>query len=222
STKASARSSDRSHSWRSKPPSSVNTSTRTPHSRKARAATWPSPPLFPLPDTTTTRRPYVPPISCRTVHATARPARSMSTSTGVPPAIVRRSASPISAGVSTGRTGRPASPSADGDGHRHRHGVGVGEREVPGADAALVGEDGRLAVPRAGRRAAPTAHHLHVAELERAQPHAQRLHDRLLGAEPSREPGRGVVVAEGVGAFVVAEQTLGQVRPAPHREPEPS
>ena len=109
STNASARSSARSQSWRSTPASSVNTSTRTPHSRRARAVTCPSPPLLPLPHTTTTRRPYVPPISRRTVHATARPARSMSTSTGVPAAIVRRSASPISAGVSTGRMARRAS-----------------------------------------------------------------------------------------------------------------
>src|SRR5260370_52535 len=81
STNASARSRARSQSWRSTPASSVNTSTRTPHSRRARAVTSPSPPLLPLPHTTTTRRPYVPPISRRTVHATARPARSLSTST---------------------------------------------------------------------------------------------------------------------------------------------
>ena len=96
----------------------------------------------------------------------------------------------------------------------------MGEREVPGRDAALVCEHGRLAVEGDDGRAAALAHHLDVAQLERAQAHAQRLHHRLLGAEPGREPGRRVVVTERVGALLVAEQPFGQPRPATHRQPE--
>jgi hypothetical protein len=110
---------------------------------------------------------------------------------------------------------------AHGDGHRHRHRVAVREREVPGGDPALVGEDRRLSVQGDDGRAAALSHHLDVTQLERAQAHAERLHHRLLGAEPGREPGRRVVMTKGVRALVVAEQPLGETLPPLHREAEP-
>ena len=89
-------------------PRSSRRSTRTPQpAQDARAVTSPSPPLLPLPQTITARRPYVPPSSRRASHATACPARSISTSTGVPASIVRRSASPICSGVRIGFTSPP-------------------------------------------------------------------------------------------------------------------
>src|SRR5438034_11711838 len=57
-----------------------------------------------------TRRPYVPPSMRNAWRATAPPARATRTSSGVPAEIVRRSASPISAGVTTGRTSGSGSP----------------------------------------------------------------------------------------------------------------
>jgi hypothetical protein len=73
-----------------------------PQADSCRAATSPSPALFPLPHTTTTRRPYVPPIRSTTARATARPARSISASTEVPRASVSRSREAVSAEVRTG------------------------------------------------------------------------------------------------------------------------
>src|SRR5262249_18567144 len=63
-----------------------------------RAATKPSPPLLPGPATTATRTPGG--WRAATVSATERPAFSISSMPATPPAIVRRSASAISAGVS--------------------------------------------------------------------------------------------------------------------------
>ena len=64
---------------------------------KRRAATKPSPPLPPGPQRTTIRpRDFA---SRAASSATARPARSMSAMPGVPAAMAKRSASPISAGV---------------------------------------------------------------------------------------------------------------------------
>ena len=70
--------------------------TGQPRSASTRAATKPSPPLFPGPQSTATgcgghRR--------ETASATLRPAVSISSMPGTPPAIVSRSASPICAGV---------------------------------------------------------------------------------------------------------------------------
>src|SRR5262245_12106730 len=64
-----------------------------------RAATKPSPPLLPGPATTTTRAPGGWRVA--TASATARPACSIRVRPGVPAAIVRRSASAISAGTTS-------------------------------------------------------------------------------------------------------------------------
>ena len=64
---------------RSTPDASSTTCTRMPQRSSAVAVTRPSPPLLPFPHTTTARRPYTASVVRRTSHATARPARSMST-----------------------------------------------------------------------------------------------------------------------------------------------
>ena len=74
-------------------------STGKPRPASSRAATNPSPPLLPGPHRTTIRPRDR--ASRAASSATARPAASIRTGPGVPPAIVRRSASPISAGVSS-------------------------------------------------------------------------------------------------------------------------
>ena len=86
--------------------SSSTTVVRTPHRPSCRAATRPSPPLLPFPQTTTARRPYEPPASSRAARATARPARSISTSAATPRACVSRSSDAASSGVRTGFIGR--------------------------------------------------------------------------------------------------------------------
>ena len=63
----------------------------------------PSAPLFPLPTTTTTVRPYRPPIIRFAVRATAAPARPINTSIGVPAVTVSLSRTRICLGVRTGR-----------------------------------------------------------------------------------------------------------------------
>ncbi len=78
------------------------TSTATPRRRRCRAATYPSPPLFPGPTRTATRSPYPTPRDA-TCRATPYPARSMSTSTGSAASRSRRVASD---GVMTGRIRR--------------------------------------------------------------------------------------------------------------------
>ncbi len=64
--------------------SSVTTVTLMPHRDRCLAATYPSPPLFPLPQTTTTRRPYVPPSRSATARATDQPALSIRVSAAIP------------------------------------------------------------------------------------------------------------------------------------------
>ena len=85
----SARASARRNAGSSTPSASASSSTPTPRARRRRAATTPSAPLLPLPHTTTTRRPYAPPSMRNACRATALPARSTSTASGVPAAIVR-------------------------------------------------------------------------------------------------------------------------------------
>ena len=72
-----------------------------PHCRRRAAAARPSLPLLPLPATTWTVRPYVPPSIRLAAHATAVPARPISTSTGSGAAA---STAAISAGVTIGIT----------------------------------------------------------------------------------------------------------------------
>ena len=89
---------------RSSRPSRARTETRMPRRARCRAATKPSPPLFPLPHTTTALRPYTPPYRSIAACATARPARSMRTSAETPRDWVARSTSVACAGVRTGFT----------------------------------------------------------------------------------------------------------------------
>ena len=81
---------------------STTTTTRIPHRARCRAVTNPSPPLFPLPHTTTARRPYEPPVRSAQALATAQPARSMRSSAATPRACVARSSSTASCGERTG------------------------------------------------------------------------------------------------------------------------
>src|SRR5437867_1426696 len=115
-----------------------------PHRSRYRAATSPSPPLYPFPHTTTARRPYVLPMTAAASRATARPAFSMRLSTVTPRARLSRSSSALSAGVRMGSIrfvalGSPprASPSAP---YRHTEGggrpalVGQGHHDVRDAE----------------------------------------------------------------------------------------
>ena len=77
------------------------TLTGHPCSATSRATTKPSPPLLPRPATTTTPRAAASPRGPRISHAMPRPARSMSSSPGVPSSIVRRSSSRICTVVTT-------------------------------------------------------------------------------------------------------------------------
>ena len=76
------------------------TRTRYPCSRNSRAATKPSPPLFPGPHTTAIAAPLRATRSMAS-SATARPAASMRESPGTPAAIASASARPISSAVSS-------------------------------------------------------------------------------------------------------------------------
>ena len=75
---------------------------RTPHRARCRAATNPSPPLFPFPHTMVARRPYTPPSATAADRATARPADSINCSTVIPRSRLCRSSSEASAGVRIG------------------------------------------------------------------------------------------------------------------------
>ena len=94
-------------SRRSESGSSVITATRTPQFARYRAATRPSPPLFPLPQTTTARLPYEPPMRSTHARATALPARSIRSSAGMPRAWASRSSIDAWSDVRTGFTRAP-------------------------------------------------------------------------------------------------------------------
>ena len=93
-----------------------NTRTLIPRRRSRRAAARPSAPLLPGPASTTTRRPYRPPITSTAARATAAPARSISTSVGSGAAA---SISAIRAGVTTGIIAqlKPVARAAIPEGH---------------------------------------------------------------------------------------------------------
>src|SRR5829696_5416188 len=217
STTRSAAASARTHRRRSMPAASSKTLVRTPQLWSTRAATRPSPPLLPLPHTSTTRRPYVPCRARRTVHATARPARSMSTSTGVPEAMARASAAAIASGVTTTST----RASAEREHDRHGGRVGVRERHLPRAHPARLRQRGGRAVQRErGRAAVVVAHHLHIAEREGTQAGTEGLHHRFLGAEAHGQARDRVVVLVGVALLTIGEETGRECSPALQREPE--
>ena len=77
---------------------------RIPHRARCRAATNPSPPLFPLPQTTTARRPYTPPHNVARPPARRRAPRVPSGAAAGTPARLRAHgpARPPAAGVRTG------------------------------------------------------------------------------------------------------------------------
>ncbi len=86
---------------------SPSSATRTfqPRSARSRAATNPSPPLLPGPHSTATGRGDQ---RRETASATASPAFSISATPETPPAIVKRSATPICCGVNNARRRQPS------------------------------------------------------------------------------------------------------------------
>ncbi len=63
--------------------------------------------------------------------------------------------------------------------------------------------------------------HLHVTHRELPQPDPHGLHHRFLRREPGRERRHRLAVTERVLALTLAEQPLGDARPAGECEPEP-
>ena len=88
-----------------------NTAASAPAVFKCRAATSPSPPLFPLPHSTATRTPTGSPSSRITASATRLPAASINFWLGTPKrSVVRRSTSRISAAVRALIQATPTAP----------------------------------------------------------------------------------------------------------------
>ena len=197
-------------------PGSAAASTRTsrPVSRSRRAATRPSPPLLPLPHTTTTGPGG---HASSTNRARPAPARSIRSSEGT--LLLDRPA-----------VGRP-------------HLLGVGERLEPLGQARAhtstatapavvcgVGQRDPTSTPSSSARAAASpcsrssggvapADDLDVVGAEHLEP--ERLDHRLLGAEARRQVLPRARAALRVGALRVGEQALGQARPALERSLEP-
>jgi hypothetical protein len=63
------------------------------------------------------------------------------------------------------------------------------------------------------RRARGRLHHFHIAEGERAQAHAQRLHDRLLGREAGGQPLRRIPLPAPVRQLGRRKQPVGDTGP---------
>ena len=72
-----------------------------------------------------------------------------------------------------------------------------------------------------GRAAVVVAHHLDVAERERAQAGAECLHRRFLGPEAHRQTRHRIVVLVRVLLLTVGEETVRERHPPLQREPEP-
>ena len=119
----------------------ISTRTSRPISRNALAATYPSPPLFPLPQTTA----ISPSGKARaTTSASPRPARSISASPGVPAAIAAASAARIASA-----SGRGCVPLMAGAPRRRRPSRGCGSARPRRASRARA--PGRRP-PRGARR----------------------------------------------------------------------
>ena len=149
---------------------------RRPRGRRARssrAATSPSPPLLPLPQTTAIR----PAGTCSAItRARPSPARSISSSEGICfSSIAQASVARMSCRV--GERLEPARGSSSQQGHRAGHALGVRERELDPLDAELR-RPLRGAAARADGRAA------------RRRRRAPRRHarNRRAGRAPSRPP----------------------------------
>ena len=168
--------------------SASKTRTLTPRSRNRFPATRPSAPLLPGPATMLTIRPYPPPRRRSAECATAHPARSISTSTGVS---ARASTSRICSGV---RTGIIESSFCDdvGDGHQ----IGMRQAHVPPGHPRFVRQLGRPAGECERRGSGLGTLDPHVVKAERTEPETQRLHRPLRGLRtgpPATAPDRTAV-----------------------------
>ena len=194
---------------------SSSTSTSRPRLRNRRATTSPSPPLLPLPHTTATR-----PSGTRRVDELRETGPgALHQLDSRDPALVDRPTVGRALLLGVGQRRQPAGeahglpPYRRGAlGHRDRARVpaGVGERHAHDDPQAGGATSGGAVEPHPGSPAG--GHDLDLTPAQGFQ--AERLGDRLLGAEPGGEVLAGPRPGRRVLALSEREQPLGQRRPA--------
>ena len=194
---------------------SSSASTSKPVSRRARAATSPSPPLLPLPQTIAARlaaRPRRRPPRRRgppspSARARARPA----------PRSPRRSVARISSASRQGSSqclhrGQPTRRRAASTGERPATATAPAISRECVSEIAISAAAGQP--PRRGRAAGPWAARRLTTSISRGgTPLPQRLDHGLLGGEARREVAARARPLARVGELALGEQPLGQPRP---------